>query len=91
MVARGGIYGGLYGDGREVASEAKADTRVCTCHPDDAPVPCPRKYATHDCWRAAVLDETQTNIAYLKGRDRDQREQAWLDYLMRVRRAVEFY
>lgn len=31
-----------------------ADTRPCTCHPDDnPPVPCPRKYALSDCRQAA--------------------------------------
>lgn len=27
------------------AAEAKPDTRTCSCHSDDAPVPCPRKFA----------------------------------------------
>jgi hypothetical protein len=29
-----------------------ADSRSCTCHPDDAPVPCQRKYALSECLRA---------------------------------------
>lgn len=36
-------------------AEAKADTRTCTCHPDDnPPSPCPRKFALTHC-RAADL------------------------------------
>jgi hypothetical protein len=27
--------------------------RGCTCHPDDAPVPCQRKYALTDCLNAS--------------------------------------
>jgi hypothetical protein len=34
-------------------AEASApDERRCTCHPDDAPVPCHHKYALHDCLRS---------------------------------------
>lgn len=71
------------------AAEAKPDTRTCSCHPDDAPVPCPRKFATHHCWRAAVYDETREAIVVLKNRDRDTREQLTLNYLMRVERALD--
>ena len=76
--------------GRRETAENR-DTRQCTCDPDDAPVPCPRKFATHDCWRAAVLVETQENIVRLKNMDRNRIEQLLLDYMMRVRRAMEFY
>lgn len=32
------------------------DTRTCTCHPgDNPPVPCPRKFALHDCRISALL------------------------------------
>jgi hypothetical protein len=35
-----------------------ADTlRPCTCHPDEAPVPCPHKYAFGECVKAAALAE----------------------------------
>jgi hypothetical protein len=63
--------------------------RSCSCHPDDAPSTCPRKYATGDCWRAAVFAETQDYIADLKSRDRNIVEQMFLEYAMRVRRALE--
>lgn len=71
------------------AAEAKADTRKCTCHPDDAPVPCPRKFAAHHCWRAAVYAETKAQIVLFKNRDRSPDEQKVLDYLMRVERALD--
>ena len=71
------------------AVEAKPDTRPCTCHPDDAPSPCPRKFATHHCWRAAVYEETRNAVVALKNRDRNTGEQATLDYLMRVERALD--
>lgn len=70
-------------------AEAKADTRKCTCHPDDAPVPCPRKFAAHHCWRAAVYDETRGHIVKLKNMDRNTVEQEMLDYFMRVERALD--
>ncbi len=69
--------------------EAKADTRTCTCYPGEGPVPCPRKFALRDCWRAAVLDETQRSIVILKNRDRQPHEQGLLNYMMRVRTALE--
>lgn len=31
------------------------DTRPCTCHPDDSPpVPCAKKYALLDCFKARI-------------------------------------
>lgn len=71
------------------AAEAKPDTRTCSCHPDDAPIPCPRKFATHHCWRAAVYEETKEAIVGFKNRDRTPREQIILDYMMRVERALD--
>lgn len=65
------------------------DTRTCTCYPGEGPVPCPRKFALRDCWRAAVLDETQQYIVALKNRDRQPHEQKLLDYMMRVRNTLE--
>lgn len=71
------------------AAQAKTDTRTCTCHPDDAPVPCPRKFAAHHCWRAAVYEETRSHIVLLKNTDRNPIEQQMLDYFMRVDRALD--
>ncbi len=71
------------------AAEAKPDTRACTCHPDDAPVPCPRKFATHHCWRAAVYAEVREGVVALKGKDRNTIEQEFLNHLMRVERALD--
>lgn len=71
------------------AAEAKPDTRKCTCHPDDAPIPCPRKFATHHCWRAAVYNETREQLILFKNRDRTPEEQKALDFLMRVERALD--
>lgn len=72
------------------AAEANAlDTRTCTCYPGEGPVPCTRKFALRDCWRAAVLSQTQEHIVALKNRDRQPHEQRLLDYLMRVRTALE--
>lgn len=70
-------------------TSAKADTRQCTCHPDDRPVPCTRKFATSHCWRAAVYEETKEGIIALKSRDRNKQEQRLLDHLMRVERALD--
>jgi hypothetical protein len=70
-------------------TETANHPRTCTCHPDDRPEPCTHQYATRDCWRVAVLSETQAHIVSLKNRDRLPVEQARLDYLMRVRRCLE--
>ena len=70
-------------------AEAKADTRQCTCHPDDRPEPCTRKYATGHCWRAAVYADTREAIVKLKNRDRNTVEQMMLDHLIRVERALD--
>lgn len=69
--------------------EAEEDTRTCSCHPDDAPVPRPRKFAAHPCWRAAVYEETRNSIVYLKNRDTTPSEQELLKYLKRVERALD--
>jgi hypothetical protein len=66
-----------------------AAERGCTCHPDERPEPCEHKYAFRDCWRSAVLKETQSRIVWLKNHDRQPHEQALLDYMMRVRTALE--
>lgn len=73
----------------ELAAEAKPDTRTCTCHPDDKPIPCPRKFATHHCWRAAVYEETKRYVIDLKNRDRQPHENVLLDYMKRVERALD--
>lgn len=75
--------------------EAKSKLRTmlanmnCTCPPDERPEPCERRYALRDCWRFAVLRETQDSIVELKSRDRNNAEQVFLDYLMRVKTALE--
>jgi len=71
------------------AAEAKEDTRTCACHPDDAPSPCPRKFAARHCWRAAVYEETREGMIRLKNRDRNPAEQLLLNYMMRVERALD--
>ncbi len=72
----------------EVA-EAKPDTHTCTCHPDDRPIPCPRKFATRHCWRAAIYEETRATMIELKNRDTSPAELQFLDYLKRVERALD--
>lgn len=61
----------------------------CSCYPGEGPLPCPGKQALRDCWRAAVMEETQRHIVALKNRDRHPPEQALLDYMTRVRCALE--
>lgn len=70
-------------------SEAKVDNRTCSCYPGEGPLPCTKQHAFHECWRVAVRAETQQNISILKGRDRQPHEQKLLDYLLRVRTALE--
>lgn len=71
------------------AAEAKPDTRMCSCHPDDRPEPCTRRFATSHCWRAAVCQETMAAIIEIKNRDRAVSSQKLLNYLMRVERALD--
>ena len=71
------------------AAEAKADTRTCTCHPDDRPEPCQRKFATSHCWRAAVYKDVRDEVIALKNRDRSTAEQEFLNHLMRVECALD--
>jgi len=71
------------------AAEAKEDTRTCTCHPDDRPVPCTRKYATSHCWRAAVYEDTRQAIIQYKNVDTSPAEQILVNYLKRVERALD--
>ena len=70
-------------------AQAAADLHPCSCFPGEGPVPCQRKHAMRDCWRMAVLRETQENIVALKNMDRNVREQILLDYMMRVRNCLE--
>ena len=72
-----------------VEQAAKVDNRTCTCHPDDKPIPCPKKYATRECWRAAVYEETKRYVIGLKNRDRQPHENILLDYMKRVERALD--
>lgn len=69
--------------------DPRADTGSCTCYPGEGPLPCPLKHALRDCWRAAVMDETQTHIVDLKNRDRNSDQDRVLNYLKRVRCALE--
>lgn len=71
----------------EGVTNAKTDT--CTCYPGEGPLPCFRKHALRDCWRAAVLDETQRMIVALKNQDRTVFEELLLDYLKRVSNCLE--
>jgi hypothetical protein len=73
----------------ECATQENADTRSCSCYPGEGPLPCPRKFALRDCWRAAVLDETQQNLVAFKNRDRTASEERLLHYFKRVRCALE--
>ena len=73
----------------EGMAQAANEARPCSCYPGERPVPCERKFASRDCWRSAVLKETQANIVALKNRDRQPHEQVLLDYLMRVRNCLE--
>lgn len=70
-------------------ADAKLDTRTCACFPGEGPDPCTRQFALRDCWRVALLAETQGYIVALKNRDRQPHEQRLLDYLMRIRTALE--
>jgi hypothetical protein len=71
------------------AVKAETDTRTCTCHPDDRPEPCQRKFATNHCWRSAVYNDARLAVIGLKNRDRSPAEQEHLNYLMRVERALD--
>ena len=68
--------------------QAAVDNRKCTCHPDDRPEPCPRKFATGHCWRSAVYDETRKAMVLLKNSDRSKVEELFLQYMKRVERAL---
>lgn len=67
---------GFIGDrARAVLSELSADapaqqTRDCTCHPSEAPVPCQHKYAFSECVKAAqqtqISDEVREALAKLR-------------------------
>lgn len=78
----------VFEDSKGLLKADRSPPKVCSCHPDDRPEPCPRKQASSECWRAAVYEETNQAIIDLKGRDRSELEQKLLDYFMRVRRAV---
>lgn len=68
---------------------AEAKPRACSCYPGEGPLPCAQQHALRQCWQVAVRDETQKHIVRLKNRDRQPDEQSLLDYLMRVRCALE--
>lgn len=74
----------------DAQTEAKrSEARACSCYPGEGPLPCPKKFALRDCWRSAVLDETQQHIVRLKNQDRHPSEESLLNYLKRVRCALE--
>lgn len=73
----------------DTMEQADEHPRTCTCYPGEGPLPCTHQYALRDCWRVAVLAETQMMIVSLKNRDREPPEQSLLDYLMRVRTCLE--
>lgn len=60
--------------------EQMTDNRPCTCHPDEAPVPCQRKFAFSEC--VAAANATQTTEAACRdhptvpGRSDEEREAA---------------
>jgi len=43
----------------DIGQAANPDPRPCTCHPDDRPPSCPRKYALTHCRIAALLAAAQ--------------------------------
>ena len=69
--------------------QAVADTRSCSCYPGEGPQPCTKQHALRECWRVAVLAETQEAIVELKNKDRRPVEQTLLEYLMRVRTVLD--
>jgi hypothetical protein len=72
----------------QIKAQTAVDHRSCTCHPDDRPSPCQRRFAVSECWRSAVHAETMEAIVALKNRDMSMGEQDFLDYLKRVERAT---
>ena len=73
----------------EELAEHAVDRRACSCHPDDRPNPCEKRYAAGHCWRAAVYRETREAMIELKNRDRNPIQEAMLHYLKRVERALD--
>lgn len=71
------------------SADGLGNAGCCTCYPGEGPLPCPHKHALRDCWRSAVMDETQGHIVRLKNQDRRAEEELLLQYLMRVRCALE--
>jgi hypothetical protein len=61
--------------------------RVCTCHPNEAPQPCPQRYAYSECVLAAEVERLRAEVERLralldaaricfKNRDQSEREAA---------------
>jgi hypothetical protein len=42
-----------------------AGARTCTCHPDEAPVPCQRQYALSECLTAEAREAGEWGRAIL--------------------------
>jgi hypothetical protein len=73
----------------QAENQAKAGPQNCSCYPGEGPLPCPLKGALRDCWRAAVIEETQKYIVMLKNMDREAHQERLLHFLKRVRCALE--
>jgi hypothetical protein len=54
---------------RALAEAQKPDSRICTCHPSEAPVPCQHKYAFTECLIASLLDRAERAEAEVARKD----------------------
>lgn len=45
-----------------------SDTRSCTCHPDEAPKPCQKRYALNEC-QAARIERLEAALRDIAGMD----------------------
>jgi len=53
--------------------EAQTTERPCTCHPSEAPVPCPQKYAYSECIAHEMATEKTTEPKPPKHAEEDWR------------------
>ena len=53
-----------------------SDNRSCTCHPDEAPKPCQKRYAFSECQAADRIEQLEAALRGIKWRsaDRDNME-----------------
>jgi hypothetical protein len=42
--------------------------RACTCHPDEAPRPCPQRYAYSECVLAAEIERLMAALDFMEKR-----------------------